>query len=83
MRGKAVVFVSSKRYLKCVRTPRGWRVYYGGDPAFVRFVERLSKEEKVKLCRQLSRLIRKSIEKEIEHEIKRLRSLLEVRGFLR
>ncbi|MCD6210849.1 MAG: hypothetical protein J7J01_08205 [Methanophagales archaeon] len=85
MRGKAVVFVSSKRYLKCVRTPHGWKIYYGGDPAFVKFIRRLTKEEKIRLCKRLSALIQKSahkevekVKREIEREIKRLKALLEV-----
>jgi len=86
MREKAVVFTSSqKRYLKCVRTPRGWKIYYKGDPAFVKFMRNLSKEEKIMLCKRLSTLIQKSthreiekIEKEIEREFKRLKALLEV-----
>jgi len=86
MRGKAAVFISSsKRYLKCVRTPRGWKIYYKGDPAFVKFMRNLSKEEKIMLCKRLSALIQKStrkevekIEKEIEREFKRLKALLEV-----
>ena len=86
MREKAAVFVSSsKRYLKCVRTPRGWRIYYGGDPAFVKFIRRLTKEEKIRLCKRLSALIQKSahkeiekVKKEIEREIKRLRALFRV-----
>ena len=86
MREKAVVFISSqKRCLKCVRTPRGWKIYYKGDPGFVKFVRGLSKEEKRRLCERLSALIQKStrkevekIEKEIEREFKRLKALLEV-----
>jgi len=86
MKGKAAVFISSsKRYLKCVRTPSGWKIYYKGDPAFVKFMRNLSKEEKIMLCKRLSTLIQKSthreiekIEKELEREFKRLRALLEV-----
>ena len=86
MREKVAVFVSSsKRYLKCVRTPRGWKIYYKGDPAFVKFMRGLSKEEKIMLCKRLSALIQKStrkevekIEKELERELKRLKTLLEV-----
>jgi len=84
MREKAVVFISSqKRYLKCVRTPRGWKIYYKGDPAFVKFMRSLSREEKIRLCKRLSALIQKStrreiekMEKEIEREFKRLKALL-------
>jgi len=86
MREKAVIFISSsKRYLKCVRTPRGWKIYYKGDPAFIKFIRRLTKEEKIRLCKHLSTLIQKSahkemekVKKEIEREIKRLKALLEV-----
>ena len=84
MRGKAVVFISSqKRYLKCVYTPRGWKINYKGDPAFVKFMRSLTKEEKIRLCKRLSALIQKStrreiekMEKEIEREFKRLKALL-------
>lgn len=86
MREKAAVFVSSsRRYLKCVQTPRGWKIYYGGDPAFVKFIRGLTKEEKIKLCKRLSALIQKSahrevekVKREIEREIKRLKALLKV-----
>ena len=86
MREKAAVFISSsKRHLKCVYTPRGWKIYYKGDPAFVKFMRSLSKEEKIMLCKRLSALIQKStrkemekIEKEIGREFKRLKAFLEV-----
>ena len=86
MRGEVAVFVSSsKRYLKCVRTPSGWKIYYKGDPAFVKFMRSLSREEKIRLCERLSALIQKStrkemekIEKEIEREFKRLKTLFEI-----
>ena len=86
MREGAVVFISSsKRYLKCVRTPRGWKIYYRGDPAFIKFVRSLPKEEKIRLCKRLSALIQKStrremekIEEEIEREFKRLKTLFEI-----
>ena len=86
MREGAVVFISSsKRYLKCVRTPRGWKIYYRGDPAFIKFVRSLPKEEKIRLCKRLSALIQKStrremekIEEEIEKEFKRLKTLFEI-----
>ena len=73
MRGKVAVFVSSsKRYLKCVRTPSGWKIYYKGDPAFVKFMRGLSKEEKAKLCERLSALIQKSTRREMERMEKEL-----------
>jgi len=86
MRERAVVFISSsKRYLKCVRTPRGWKIYYRGDPAFIKFVRSLTKEEKIRLCKRLSALIQKStrremekIEKELEREFKRLKTLFKI-----
>jgi len=86
MREKVAVFVSSsKRYLKCVRTPSGWKIYYRGDPAFVKFIRSLPKEEKIMLCKRLSALIQKStrkemekIEKEIEREFKRLKTLFKI-----
>jgi len=86
MREKAAVFISSsKRYLKCVYTPRGWKIYYRGDPAFVKFIRSLPKEEKIRLCKRLSALIQKStrkemekIEKEIEQEFKRLKTLFKI-----
>jgi len=86
MGGKASIFVlSQKRCLKCVRTPSGWKIYYKGDPAFVKFVRSLSREEKVRLCKRLSALIQKSarremekIEKEIERELKKLKALFEI-----
>ena len=86
MRRKAAVFISSsKRYLKCIHTPHGWKIYYGGDPTFVKFIRRLTKEEKIRLCKRLSALVQKSahkemekVKKEIEREIKRLRAFFRV-----
>ena len=67
MREKAVIFVSSqKRYLKCVRTPSGWKIYYKGDPAFVKLIRSLPREKKIELCKRLSVLIQKSVHREIE-----------------
>ena len=86
MREKVVIFVSSqKRYLKCVRTPSGWKIYYKGDPAFVKLIRSLPRRKKIELCKRLSVLIQKSVhreiekvEREVERELRKLRKLFKV-----